>query len=50
MGQTVQSFDQNFLEKLENATLIKKTHYIKHNMGQIVMPPIQFLKCIWNKK
>ena len=50
MGQTVLSFDQNLLERLENATPIEKNHYMKDNMGQIVLPPIQFLKCIWNRK
>ena len=45
MGQTVLSFDQNLLERLENATPIEKNH-MKDNMGQIVLPPIQFLKCI----
>ena len=44
MGQTILSFDQNLLERLENAT--KKSNYIKDNMGQIVLPLIQFLKCI----
>ena len=43
-------FDQNLLERLENATQIKINHYIKENMGQIVLPLIQFLKFIWNKK
>ena len=50
MGQTILSFDQNLLERLENATQIEKNHYIKDNMGQIVLPLIHFLKCIWNKK
>ena len=47
MGQTVLSYDQNLLERLKNATQIeKKNHYIKDNMDQIVLPLIQFLKCI----
>ena len=50
MGQTILSFDQNLLERLENATQIEKNHYIKDNMGQIVLLLIQFLKSIWNKK
>ena len=40
MGQTILSDDQNLLERLENATQIKKNHYIKDNMGQIVLPLI----------
>ena len=43
-------FDQNLLERLENAMQIEINHYIKENMGQIVLPLIQFLKFIWNKK
>ena len=50
MGQTVLFFDQNLLERLENATQIQKNHYIKDNMGQIALRRIQFLKCIWNRK
>ena len=50
MGQTILSFDQNLPQRLENATQIEKNHYIKDNMGQIVLFLIQFLKCIWNKK
>ena len=50
MSQTLFSFYQTLLETLENATQIEKNHYIKDNMGQIVLPLIQFLKCIWNKK
>ena len=46
MGQTILSLDQNLPERLENATQIEKNHYIKDNMGQIVLSPIQFLKCI----
>ena len=46
MGQTKLSFDQNLLEGLENAMQIEKNHYIKDNMDQIVLPPIQFLKRI----
>ena len=42
MGQTVLSSDQNLLERLENATQIQNNHYIKDNMGQIVLRPIQF--------
>ena len=43
MGQTILSFDQNLIEKLKNAAQIKKSHYIKDNMGQIVLPLIRFL-------
>ena len=46
MGQTILSFDRNLLERLENATHIKKNHYIKDNMGQVVLPLIQFFKRI----
>ena len=42
MGQTVLSSNQNLLERLENATQIQNNHYIKDNMGQIVLRPIQF--------
>ena len=34
MGQTVLSFDQNLLERLENTTQIEKKH-IMDNMGLI---------------
>ena len=50
MGQTIFPFDQNLLERSENATQIEKNHYIGDNMGQIVLLLIQFLKSIWNKK
>ena len=50
MGQTILSLDQNLPQRLENTTQIEKNHYIKDNMGQIVLFLIQFLKCIWNKK
>ena len=46
MGQTILSFDQNSLERLENTTQFEKNHYIKDKMGQIVLTPIRFLKCI----
>ena len=46
MGQTILSFDQNSLERLENTTQSEKNHYIKDNMGQVVLAPIRFLKCI----
>ena len=49
MGQTILSFDQNLLEKSENATQIEKNYYIKDNIDQIVLLLIQFLKSIWNK-
>ena len=46
MCQTVLSFNYNLLERSENGTQIEKNHYIKGNMGQTVLPPIHFLKCI----
>ena len=46
MGQIILFCDQNLLERLENAMQIKKNHYIKDNMSQIVLLLIQFLKCI----
>ena len=45
MSQNIFSFDQNLLERLENAMLIEKNHHIKDNMDQTVLPLIQFLKC-----
>ena len=50
MGQTILPFDQNLLERSENATQIEKNHYIKDDMGQVVLLLIQFLKSICNKK
>ena len=44
MGQTILSFDQNFLKRLENAMQIENNHYINDSIGHIVLPPIQFLK------
>ena len=44
MSQTVLYFDQNLLGKC-NADE-KKNHYIEDNMDQVVLPLIQFLKCI----
>ena len=46
MGQTILSFHQHFVERLENTMQIRKKYYIKDNMGQIILCPIQFLKCI----
>ena len=37
IGQNILSFDQNLLERLENALQIEKNHYIKDNMGQTVL-------------
>ena len=45
MGQTILSFHQHFVERLENTLQIRKK-YIKDNMGQIILRPIQFLKFI----
>ena len=46
MCQTVLYFDQNLSETLKNATKIKNIHYIKDNMSQILLYPIQFLKWV----
>ena len=43
MGQIILAFDQNLLERSENAMQIERNHYIKDNMGQIVLLQIQFL-------
>ena len=37
IGQNILSFDQNLLERLENALQIEKNHYIKDNMGQTAL-------------
>ena len=45
MCQTVLYFDQN-LSETENATKIGNNQYIKDNMSQILLSPIQFLKWV----
>ena len=37
---------ESLKQGLENTTQFEKNHYIKDNMGQIVLTPIRFLKCI----
>ena len=47
MGQTVLSFDKNLLERFKISNVNRKrNHYIKDNMGQLVLPLIQHLKRI----
>lgn len=44
-------FYQELLERLKNATQIEKqNHYFRENMDRIEVYPIQFLKCISNRK
>ena len=38
-----------FARKIGKCNTGQKNH-IKDNVGQIVLPPILFLKCIWNRK
>ena len=38
-----------FARKTGKCEAIEKNYYIKDNMGQIVLPLAQVLKCIWNK-
>ena len=45
MCQTVLYFDQN-LSETENTTKIGNNQYIKDNMSQILLSPIQFLKWV----